>query len=127
MPTATRIDTEMSHWCPVTRHYSVDGGYLAVTLNKFLTAEGTDVFYADENGGAISLTPIAQFPEGTTHDQALEQIGYTVIDEIGPEPEPEPDLTPQPDIPSVFDILPPEIVQVIAAASAASNDQGATA
>lgn len=114
MSTATRTDTPMANWIPITRHYEVEGGFLAVTMAKFLTAKGTDVFYCDGGGGPYSMEPIARFPDGTTHDQALEALGYTVVDGIGPEPEtePEPVLTPQEQ--SVLDILPEPIAAMVA-------------
>ena len=113
---ATRIDADMGGWCPVTRLYAVDGGHIAVTVADFLTANDTQAFYADENGGAISLQPLITFAPGTSHDEALTALGYTVVDTVGQEPAPE----PLPDIPvveeSVFDLLPPEILAVITAA-----------
>jgi hypothetical protein len=113
---ATRIDADMGGWCPVSRLYAVDGGHIAVTVADFLTANATQVFYADEAGGAISLEPLITFNPGTSHDEALTNLGYTVIDTVGAEPAPE--LPPE--IPvveeSVFDLLPPEISAVITAA-----------
>lgn len=113
MTTATRLDTPMSCWAPITRHYQVDGGYLAVTVNNFLTAKGTDVFYADAEGGAISLTPLIHYPDGTSHDEVLQALGYTVVDDVGPEPKPDIAESPTPQEQSVLDMLPPEIASVI--------------
>jgi len=118
MATATRLDTDMGGWMPVARHYQVDGGWLAVVVCSFLTATGTDVFYADELGGAQSMEPIAQFPEGTSHDDALVNLGYEVIDTIV-------DITAtvEPELPgpsvlesSVLEMLPPEIAQMVSSA-----------
>lgn len=113
MTTATRLDTDMANWAPITRHYEVDGGHLAVTVNRFLTATGTDVFYCDEGGGVISLEPLIRYPDGTTHTQALENLGYTVVDTIGDEPEPE--TTQQLEIvqQSVLDMLPAPIAAMV--------------
>lgn len=117
MTTATRLDTDMSHWAPTTRHYAVDGGHLAVTVNTFLTATGTDVFYCDETGAAISLTPLAQFAAGTSHNGALEAMGYTVVDDIVDiEPVIE-QASEEPAADPVLDILPPEIAAMIANAN----------
>lgn len=113
MSNATRLATDMANWAPVTRHYQVDGGYLAVTVNTFLTATGTDVFYADAQGGAISLEPLISYSDGTTHDEALQVLGYTVIDEIGPEPTPEPSPDPTPQEQSVLAMLPAPIAAMI--------------
>ena len=77
---ATRIDVDMNGWCPVSRLYAVDGGNIVVTVEDFLTAKNTQVFYADETGGAISLEPLITFDPGTTHDEALIALGYTVVD-----------------------------------------------
>lgn len=117
MPTATRLDTDIAHWSPITRHYAVDGGYLAVTVHRFLTATGTDVYFCDERAIAPTLEPIASYPDGTTHNQALELLGYTVVDSIGdePDPDPEPDLSPQEQ--SVLDMLPAPIAAMIANAN----------
>ena len=107
----------MSHWSPVTRHYEVDGGHLAVTVHNFLTAIGTDVFFCDERAIAPAMQPIAVYPEGTTHTEALELLGYTVVDTIGDEPTPDPeqDLTGQEQ--SVIDMLPAPIAAMVAAAT----------
>ena len=123
MTTATRLDTDLSHWAPITRHYAVDGGYLAVTAHRFLTAEGTDIYLCDERAVAASLQPIAEYPEGTTHTAALESLGYTVIDTIGdePEPDPKPDMTPQEQ--SVLDMLPPQIAAMVATAATQETPQ----
>jgi hypothetical protein len=118
MATATRLDTDMGGWMPVARHYQVDGGWLVVVVCNFLTATGTNVFYADEAGGAQSMEPIAQFPEGTSHDDALTNLGYEVIDTIV-------DITAtvEPELPgpsvlesSVLEMLPPEIAQMVSSA-----------
>jgi hypothetical protein len=116
MATATRLDTDMGGWMPVARHYEVDGGWLVVVVCNFFTATGTDVFYADELGGAQSMEPIAKFPAGTSHDQALINLGYEVID-LAPEEVvavieesiPEPSVLES----SVLDMLPPEIAEMV--------------
>lgn len=86
MTTATRLLTDMSGWAPITQHYQVPDGYLAVTVAAFLTAKGTTVFRctaegiilgADDNP-ANGMTPIARFDDGTTHEDALAALGYTV-------------------------------------------------
>lgn len=120
MADAVRLPTDMGHWIPVTRHYQVDGGYLAVTVARFFTAKGTDVFYCDEVGAPHSMEPIAQFPDGTSHDEALNRLGYTAVDDIGPEPEPEPTNQNTETEQSVLDILPEPIAAMIAAATEGS-------
>lgn len=115
MTTATRLDTPTANWAPITRHYQVDGGHLAVTVHSFLTATGTEVFYCDEQAIPFSLTALASFPEGTSHTQALELLGYTVVDDIGDEPEPEPSPEPTPLETSVMDMLPEPIAAMILA------------
>lgn len=114
MSTATRLATDIAHWAPVTRHYEVDGGYLAVTVQQFLGASGTDVYFCDENAVAPTLEPIASYPAGVTHTEALERIGYTVVDDVGDEPEPEPTTEPTPQEQSVLDMLPAPIAAMIA-------------
>jgi hypothetical protein len=117
MATATRLDSDMGGWMPVARHYAVEGGWLVVVVCNFLTATGTDVFYADETAGAQSMEPIAKFPDGTNHDEALTSLGYEVVDTI-PEisvvgqTEPEQQALES----SVLDMLPPEIAQMVAGA-----------
>lgn len=120
MSTATRLNTDMGGWMPETRHYQVEGGYLAVTVANFLTATGTSVFLADATGGASSTEPIRQYPDGTTHSQALEALGYIVIDSIGTPSPPEPEPVAPPPEQSVIDILPPEIAAMVAAATEGS-------
>lgn len=121
MPDAVRLDTDMSAWCPITRHYEVPGGYLAVTAARFGTATGTRMFLAAENGGALSLTPLAEHPEGTAHTAALEAHGYTVVDTIGDEPLPPP-LTEEESVAGITHalqsagidgLLPPQIAAMI--------------
>lgn len=118
MSTATRLNVDMSHWAPVTRLYSVDGGHLAVTVLNFLTARGTHIHYCDEAGVPVgdTMQAIADYPEGTTHDQALQALGYVVIDTIGQEPPVESAAVTQAAEQSVFDLLPPEIAAMIAGA-----------
>lgn len=79
---ATRIP-DRPGWAPVTRHYQVPDGWLAVTALAFYTAAGTEVFAVNEEGIAGDLTPIGRFPHGTSHEEALEALGYTVVDELG--------------------------------------------
>lgn len=118
MATATRLDTDMGGWMPVARHYQVEGGWLVVVVCNFFTATGTDVFYADELGGAQSMEPIAKFPDGTSHEDALTNLGYEVIDTIVEvvavvdEPTVEPSVLES----SVLEMLPPEIAEMVSAA-----------
>jgi hypothetical protein len=117
MSSAVRLATETSHWIPDARHYQVDGGYLVVVMCNFLTAEGTDVFYTDEDAQAHSMEPIATYPHGTTHNQALEALGYIVVDTIIDTPTVQREPEPEPQPVSVFDLLPPEIAARIEGAS----------
>ena len=117
MTTATRLDTDLNHWMPKAKHYAVDGGFLVVVAADFLSAEGTDVFFTDERGSAISMEAIKRFPHGTTHEAALNDLGYLdVVDAIAdPVPvvavqEPTVELIRE----SVQSMLPPEIMNVIA-------------
>lgn len=116
---AVRVETRAG-WVPVTRHYEVPGGFLAVTVLSFGTASGTSVFLVDENGVAVGdhVEAIATFPEGTSHDDALEQLGYTVRDDVGPEPS-EPDAVEDPPVmvQSVMELLPPEIASALGQAT----------
>jgi len=118
---ARRIDKDMGGWCPVSRLYEVDGGHLVVTMAQFLVEKETSVFYANADGGAISLEPLIHFDAGTSHDDALTALGYTVVDTVGDEPAPEPPPVEPVVTPSVFDILPPEIAAVITAAEGEIN------
>lgn len=112
MTTATRLATDMSHCAPVTRHYQVDGGHLAVTVLKLFGNGGTTILYADENGAILNGQSLVNLPEVNDHAEALQTMGYTVVDDLPPEPEPE----PEPQIEqSVLDMLPPEIAAMIPA------------
>lgn len=124
MSDAIRLNTDMSHWAPVSRHYEITGGHIVVTKKQFLTAIGTDIYYCDERAVAHSMEPIASFPDGTTHNAALEALGYTVIDTIGDEipQEPAGEDVATDTATSVFDILPPEIAAVIAAANTTTEE-----
>lgn len=123
MSIAIRLDLDMGHWMPITRLYAVDGGHLAVTVANFLTATGTTVHYCDEQGIAVgdTMQSLADFPDGTTHDEALELLGYTVVDEIGDEPPAEQVTTIQAAEESVLNLLPPEIAAMIAAPTIEEN------
>lgn len=118
MSAATRLDTDLAHWAPVTRHYQVEGGHLAVTVQSFMTATGTDVYLCDERAIAPTLEPIVSYPAGTTHTEALERLGYTVVDEIGDEPAPVVDEAVAAQEQSVLDMLPAPIAAMIATALA---------
>jgi len=113
MATATRLDTDMGGWMPVARHYQVEGGWLVVVVCNFLTATGTNVFYADELGGAQSMEPIAKFADGTSHDDALINLGYEVIDTIVDVVAVVEQSTPSVIESSVLDMLPPEIAEMV--------------
>lgn len=105
MPTATRLDTDMSMWADGTLHFvTSDGEHYAVESSTEAIPEGaqcmidellavigtgrqalklrlrpTVVFACNEDGTpAGTLTPVAEFPPGTTHEQALAQMGYAV-------------------------------------------------
>lgn len=89
----------MSGWAPGTVHYKVGTVYYAVEssvdavpagavpmVDELLTVLGTDlqrtkqrlrptvVFACDENGVAADLTPLREFPPGTSHADALAQL-----------------------------------------------------
>ncbi|BCI54931.1 hypothetical protein NIIDNTM18_42090 [Mycolicibacterium litorale] len=112
---------------PVTRFYEVEGGFLAVTRPNIPGVRGdTHVFLcrcdgrmtcpSADDGAAGHLHPLKSFPSGTGFEDALAGLGYTtVIDDIGPEPEPEPPQQDQSPVQAVLDLLPvpPEIVAVI--------------
>lgn len=114
MSVAVRLETDMSSWAPVTRHYRVDGGHLAVTVLNMFGTTSTKIFYADETGGAISTVPVLELPDGTTYEQALESMGYTIEDTVTEAPPAQPEPEPQQVEQSVIDILPPEIADMIA-------------
>jgi hypothetical protein len=103
----------MGGWMPVARHYQVEGGWLVVVVCNFLTATGTNVFYADELGGAQSMEPIAKFADGTSHDDALINLGYEVIDTIVDVVAVVEQSTPSVIESSVLDMLPPEIAEMV--------------
>ena len=123
MSTATRLDLDMSHWMPITRIYAVDGGHLAVTVANFLTATGTTIHYCDEQGIAVgdTMQSLADLPDGTTHTEALELLGYTVVDDIGDEPAAVESATVQAAEESILNMLPPEIAAMIAAPTTEEN------
>lgn len=103
-------------WPPVTRHYQVPGGYLAVVKLRLIGATGTQVFLVNEEGIEVTgrMEPIKRYPPGVSHEEALQQLGYQVTDDIGPEPEPEPPADPPPPpAQQVLDMLPPEMAAVI--------------
>lgn len=78
MDIAKELPTDMAGWSPVTTHYEVPDGYLAVTVAKFFTATGTAVLRCNSEGIAETLTPVAEFPDGTTAEEALAALGYRV-------------------------------------------------
>lgn len=102
----TLLDTDMAHLGPGVRHYRTeDGQYLAVsvdagitqraenTINEVTAAMGlpslrsgaytispipTVILACDEIGQAATLDRLHEFPPGTTHEEALEALGFTV-------------------------------------------------
>lgn len=100
----TLVDSDMSTWAPGTQHYVTDNAvHLAVTVDaglNDLTAAGIDELLAangqptlasgihkvvvaptvivecNDEGIAVSLTPLHTFPPGTSHEDALELAGY---------------------------------------------------
>lgn len=102
MPTATRLDTDMSHWPAGSRHYAIDDGrHLAVCvdtgiptdaeglLNETLqlldggvvrvVAQPTVIVECDAEGSATSLDRLFTCPPGTSHEDALAAAGFTVL------------------------------------------------
>lgn len=82
MATATRLDVNMGHWAPVTRLYETDveeTPFLAVTC----PGTGAEVFAATESGTALSMEPANEVIDVTTHGEALEALGFNVVDAIG--------------------------------------------
>jgi hypothetical protein len=105
MTTAVLLDTDMSAWAPVTKHYQAGDTYLAVTVDEGLTHEVAG--YVDQtltamgqpalqvgactiltsptvileclaDGAPIDLTPDHVSPPGTSHEDALVAAGYTL-------------------------------------------------
>ena len=104
---ATQLDTDMFAWADGTRHYrAADGTFRAVEATLLgdevipagaqpmveeavtLIGQGrkiqtvvmrpTVVFECAEDGSAIDMTPVGRFPAGTSHEDALAELGYTV-------------------------------------------------
>lgn len=102
---ATCLDDDMPAWPPGTRHYEADDiGHIAVivdqrcaehaevidatleALGEAVVASGahrfvvapTVIVKCNPDGTPIDLTRLHEFPAGTTHDAALEQLGYTI-------------------------------------------------
>lgn len=107
MQRVTRLDTDMFAWPENTRHYRAqDGKHFAVQatlvgdnvvpvgvqpmIDEVVALVGggrkiaqvvvppTVIIECDETGWAPSLTPVAAFPPGTSHEDALTQMGYEV-------------------------------------------------
>lgn len=85
--TTAKYVADLPGWVPDTRLYRLDDDrYLAVSVIDYYTATGTEVFLCDERGQPIDadgnpangLTPLATFPPGTSHADALTQLGYQV-------------------------------------------------
>lgn len=100
----SRLIGELPGWAPVTEHYETsDGAHWAVEasvdavpegalamVEEQLVALGTDlvstkqivrptlIFACTPEGQAVDLTPLHEFPPGTTHEEALTQAGYSV-------------------------------------------------
>jgi hypothetical protein len=64
------------------------------------------------------MEPIARFPDGTSHDEALHNLGYTVIDALGEQADQQPTLNQNVAVveQSVLSILPEPIAAMVAAA-----------
>lgn len=74
--------------CPDSHHYICeDGTYLVVTVANFFTATGTTVQSADRAGNQIEL--IREFPDGTSHETALAELGHTLVDFVDEAPDPD--------------------------------------
>lgn len=107
MTTATLLPTEMSGWVPESQHYELDTDpptYLVVSKLDFPTSKWVKVYEATSVGlAANGLRAIAKYPEGTSWEEALEGLGYTVVIPPPPEPEPEPEPPATPPPPPVPD------------------------
>lgn len=105
MTTATRLDTVMDTWAPTTFHYAIsDGTYVAVEVDDSgpteamqayveqvntlevtpmpmtYTPRPTVIIAATEDGRAVNLTRLHEFPPGTSHDDALIRAGFEVTE-----------------------------------------------
>ncbi|AHG23814.1 minor tail protein [Mycobacterium phage EagleEye] len=95
MPTATRLDTDMSAWPPGTQHFSTsDGEYLAVISDPGMQVLGGELIVAiaghalvvpptviiacDKDGVATSMERLHTLMPGTSHEDALRQVGYLI-------------------------------------------------
>lgn len=106
MPSATKLDTDMSHWGGGVTHYRLeDGTHIAISVDtgpaeraQALVAETlgeiggsihtydtepTVILPCDENGVATSLDRLHEFPPGTTHAEALEQLAIK-LEKVNP-------------------------------------------
>jgi len=106
--TATLIAADPPGWAPVTNHYrtndspqkdlavTVFGGLtptIETAINQALTGNGaaglvigqdeivpqpTTVIGCNPDGSTDNLTPVATFPPGTSHEDALAEMGYVI-------------------------------------------------
>lgn len=97
----TLLDTDMSHWGNNVRHYQLQNGFVAVSVDSgvngetkaliddTLTALGvptldsgvykivvepTVIIGCNSVGVANDLTPLRTFPPGTSHEDAIAQL-----------------------------------------------------
>lgn len=88
MAAATEVtDVDLTHWVPGSRMFHTDGGvYYIVDAdlaeyptgpNTFIRRQ-TSIFECDAAGVVSDLTPDFTYPPGTTAEEALAEMGYTV-------------------------------------------------
>lgn len=106
MATASLQPTDMAGWAPGTRHYTTsDGKHFAVEapeeavpdgakrfVGELLAVAGADpdrttvvlrptvILPCNPDGSAYDLTPVHEFPPGTSCEDALKQAGYEVTE-----------------------------------------------
>ncbi len=88
MATATEVlDVNLSHWIPGTRFFQTsDGQYLVIDADVAEYPNGrvtyrrrqTAVLYCNLDATVTDLIPDHTFPPGTTAEDVIAQLGYTL-------------------------------------------------
>lgn len=80
-------DADISNWIPTARYFATsDNKYFIVDADtapvpgwiKNVIRRCTAVFWCTENAGVTDLNPDYEYPPGTTPEQAVELMGYTL-------------------------------------------------
>lgn len=82
------FDVSLSRWVPGTRFFQTDDSYFVVTADvsesrlngkTFVVQRPTVILFTSATARPTDLTPDFTSPPGTSHEEAIQEAGFTLI------------------------------------------------